>query len=207
MDSKLPLVAILRGIRPEELELHVPALIDAGFEAVEIPLNSEHWEAGIQLAAQRYAGQTRIGAGTVLRPEQVRRLSELGCQLIVTPNVNAEVIRLGLAAGMQLLPGCATATEAFDAIAAGARRIKLFPAGALGPAYLAALRTVLPESVEMYAVGGVKPETLADYLRAGCRGAGLGGELYRAGQAPERTRAQAQAFARAYREAVPRQGD
>jgi len=195
-----PLVAILRGIRPDEIDAHIPLLIDAGFRAIEIPLNSPDWQESIPQAVTRYGTQATIGAGTVLSVENVERLAAAGCRLIVSPDTNPEVIQCALKHQMQVLPGCATPTEAFKAIAAGARQIKLFPAGLFGPGYARALRSVIAPDIALYAVGGITPHTLADYLAAGCNGAGLGGELYRAGQSPEQTRKNAQAFIAAHRQ-------
>ncbi|WP_347253897.1 2-dehydro-3-deoxy-6-phosphogalactonate aldolase [Leminorella grimontii] len=199
---KTPLVAILRGITPSEVEAHVSLLIEEGFDAIEIPLNSPEWETSIRLAVERFGSRALIGAGTVLNVASVDRLSELGCRLIVTPNTNPDVIRRAVDYGMVVLPGCATATEAFSAIEAGAKSIKLFPSSVFGPDYVRALKSVLPKDVQVFAVGGVTPGSLSDYLSAGCVGAGLGGDLYKAGQQPEKTRLQAKAFIDAYRQAT-----
>ncbi len=199
---KTPLVAILRGITPSEVEAHVSLLIEEGFDAIEIPLNSPEWETSIRLAVERFGSRALIGAGTVLDVASVDRLAELGCRLIVTPNTNPDVIRRAVSYGMVALPGCATATEAFSAIEAGATSIKLFPSSVFGPDYVRALKSVLPKQVQVFAVGGVTPGSLSDYLNAGCVGAGLGGDLYKAGQRPEKTRLQAKAFIDAYRQAT-----
>jgi 2-dehydro-3-deoxyphosphogalactonate aldolase len=193
-----PLVAILRGIRPEEIDSHLPLLIEAGFTAIEIPLNSPDWEISIGHAVSAYGDRVTIGAGTVLSVENVDRLAALGCRLIISPNSNPAVIRRALHHDMQAMPGCATPGEAFIAIEAGARQLKLFPASFFGPDYVRALKTVLPTSVALFAVGGVTPETLPRYLAAGCAGAGIGGELYRAGQPAEQTQRQALAFIAAH---------
>ena len=115
--TKLPLIAILRGIKPDEALAHVGAVIDAGFDAVEIPLNSPQWEQSIPAIVDAYGDKALIGAGTVLKPEQVDALARMGCQLIVTPNIHSEVIRRAVGYGMTVCPGCATATEAFTALA------------------------------------------------------------------------------------------
>ncbi|WP_236348060.1 2-dehydro-3-deoxy-6-phosphogalactonate aldolase [Enterobacter cancerogenus] len=200
--TNLPLIAILRGITPGEALAHVGAVIDAGFDAVEIPLNSPEWEKSIPAVVDAFGDKTLIGAGTVLQPEQVDRLAKMGCKLIVTPNINPEVIRRAVGYGMTVCPGCATATEAFTALDAGAQALKIFPSSAFGPEYIKALKAVLPASVPVLAVGGVTPENLAQWIKAGCAGAGLGSDLYRAGQSVERTAQQAAAFVKAYREAV-----
>ncbi|EIH0048925.1 2-dehydro-3-deoxy-6-phosphogalactonate aldolase [Escherichia coli] len=177
-------------------------LIDAGFDAVEIPLNSPQWEQSIPAIVDAYGDKALIGAGTVLKPEQVDALARMGCQLIVTPNIHSEVIRRAVGYGMTVCPGCATATEAFTALEAGAQALKIFPSSAFGPQYIKALKAVLPSDIAVFAVGGVTPENLAQWIDAGCAGAGLGSDLYRAGQSVERTAQQAAAFVKAYREAV-----
>ena len=200
--TELPLIAILRGVTPDEVVAHVGAVIDAGFDAVEIPLNSPQWELSIPLILEAYGDRALIGAGTVLKTEQVDRLAEMGSKLIVTPNIQPALIRHAVNLGMIVCPGCATASEAFNALEAGAQTLKIFPSSAFGPGYIKALKAVLPDDVPVLAVGGVTPENLAQWLEAGCAGAGLGSDLYRAGQPVERTAQQAAAFVQAYREAV-----
>jgi len=200
--TELPLIAILRGVTPDEAVAHVGAVIDAGFDAVEIPLNSPQWELSIPLILEAYGDRALIGAGTVLKTEQVDRLAEMGSKLIVTPNIQPALIRHAVNLGMLVCPGCATASEAFSALDASAQALKIFPSSAFGPGYIKALKAVLPDDVPVLAVGGVTPENLAQWLEAGCAGAGLGSDLYRAGQPVERTAQQAAAFVQAYREAV-----
>ncbi|EOL8959068.1 2-dehydro-3-deoxy-6-phosphogalactonate aldolase [Cronobacter dublinensis] len=200
--TDLPLIAILRGITPPEAEAHVAAVLDAGFDAVEIPLNSPQWQESLPTLVKAFGERALIGAGTVLKPEQVDELSQMGCKLIVTPNIQPDVIKRAVGYGMTVCPGCATATEAFTAIEAGAQALKIFPSAAFGPDYIKALKAVLPPDIPVFAVGGVTPENLAVWLKAGCVGAGLGSDLYRAGQPVERTATQAKAFVKAYREAV-----
>jgi len=200
--TKIPLIAILRGVTPEEALAHVGAVINAGFDAVEIPLNSPRWQQSIPAIVEAFGEQALIGAGTVLQPEQVDELAKMGCRLIVTPNIQADVIRRAVGYGMTVCPGCATATEAFTALDAGAQALKVFPSSAFGPDYIKALKAVLPPEIPVFAVGGVTPENLSQWIDAGCAGAGLGSDLYRAGQSIERTAQQATAFVKAYREAV-----
>ncbi len=197
-DAKL-LVAILRGIYPHEASDHVGALIEEGFRYIEIPLNSPQWQKSIAEMVIRYGDSACIGVGTVLKVEQVDFLAQIGAKLVVTPNTQPAVIRRAVDAGMRVCAGCATATEAFTALEAGAQWLKIFPSAAFGPAYISALKAVLPPQVPVLAVGGVTPENLAEYLRAGCAGAGLGGDLYRAGQDVETTRVQARRFMAAWR--------
>ncbi|QSD36749.1 2-dehydro-3-deoxy-6-phosphogalactonate aldolase [Pectobacterium brasiliense] len=201
-NTNLPLIAILRGITPDEVLEHVAALLDAGFDAVEIPLNSPNPYESIQLAVEHFGDRALIGAGTVLKADYVDKLQEIGSKLVVTPNISPEVIRRAVGYGMMVCPGCATATEAFTALDAGAQSLKIFPSSAFGPDYIKALKAVLPKDVPVFAVGGVTPENLKDYLRAGCIGAGLGSDLYRAGQSVDVTAQKAHAFVNAYKDAV-----
>ncbi len=198
--TRLPLIAILRGIRPDEAVAHVEALIDAGFDAIEIPLNSPDWEISIRDVATRFGSRALIGGGTVLRPEQADALADAGGKLAVTPNTRAPLIAHAVRRGLRVAAGFATASEAFDAIDAGAQALKLFPASTYGPSHVSALRAVLPP-IPLFAVGGITPANLADYLRAGCIGAGLGSDLYKPGQPVSRTAQMAQAFVTAYQEA------
>lgn len=199
--TALPLVAILRGIRPEEAVAHASALVEAGFDAIEVPLNSPQWQASVAAIARTCGGAARVGAGTVLTPAEVDAVAEAGGTLVVTPNVRPAVIAQAVRRGLWVAAGFATASEAFDALEAGAQSLKLFPAATYGPGHVKALRAVLPP-VPLLAVGGVTPASLAEWLRAGCTGAGLGSDLYRPGQAVERTAAQARAFITAYRGAT-----
>jgi 2-dehydro-3-deoxyphosphogalactonate aldolase len=192
--DKLKLVAILRGIRPAEAAEHIDTLIGAGFRYIEIPLNSPDWQQSIPQMVAQFGEQAMIGAGTVLKVEQVDFLADAGAKLIVTPNTQPAVIRQAVARGMLVCAGCATATEAFSALDAGAQWLKIFPSSAFGPDYIRALKAVLPPEVPVLAVGGVTPENLTTWVQAGCAGAGLGSDLYRAGQAVERTRQQAGRF-------------
>lgn len=197
---RLPLVAILRGVGADEARAHVGALVDEGYDAIEIPLNSPDWARGIAAAVQAYGDRAWIGGGTVLRPAEVDTLQELGARFIVTPNTNPLLIRHAVAAGLQVVAGFATASEAFAALDAGAQMLKLFPAATYGPGHVRALRAVLPP-VPLFVVGGVSPDALAAYLAAGSDGAGIGGELYRPGQDVETTRANARRFRLALRTA------
>lgn len=200
--TNLPLIAILRGIRPHEAYEHVSALIDAGFDAIEVPLNSPNWEETLPNLVNHFGERVLIGGGTVLTPSHTEQLAEFGCKLIVTPNTDPDVIQTAVALGMIVYPGCATATEAFSALKAGAQGLKIFPSSAFGPDYIRALKAVLPIDIPLFAVGGVTPENLHTWLAAGCSGAGLGSDLYRAGQPLSRTEEKAHAFVQAYREAI-----
>ncbi|ENZ7342563.1 2-dehydro-3-deoxy-6-phosphogalactonate aldolase [Klebsiella aerogenes] len=192
--DKVKLVAILRGIQPGEAAEHIAALIDAGFRYIEIPLNSPDWQQSIPAMVRQFGERSVIGAGTVLKVEQVDFLAEAGAKLIVTPNTAPAVIRRAVEKGMLVCAGCATASEAFSALDAGAQWLKIFPSSAFGPDYIRALKAVLPPEVPVLAVGGVTPENLHSWRQAGCAGAGLGSDLYRTGQSLARTRQQAQRF-------------
>lgn len=198
----LPLIAILRGITPAEVEQHVEVLIEAGFNAIEIPLNSPDWQTSIKAVSAKYGVRALIGGGTVLTPQNVDQLAELGGKLVVTPNTAAPVIRRAVELGMVVCAGCATASEAFTALEAGAQGLKIFPSSAFGPDYIKALKAVLPPEIPVFAVGGVTPENLHLFMAAGCVGAGLGSDLYRAGQPVSRTQQQARAFIDAYQGAL-----
>ena len=201
-NTELPLIAILRGITPQEVADHVQTLLQAGFDAIEIPMNSPDWQQSIGDTVKKFGDRALIGAGTVLQPAQVEELAALGGQLVVTPNTQPAVIRRAVAQGMTVCAGCATASEAFNALEAGAQALKIFPSVSFGPDYIKALKAVLPPQIPVFAVGGITPENLHLYLAAGCVGAGLGGDLYRAGQSVERTAQQAAAFVLAYKEAT-----
>lgn len=198
----LPLIAILRGITPQEVEQHVEVLIDAGFNAIEIPLNSPDWKVSVARIIAKYGERALIGGGTVLTPAHVDELATLGGKLVVTPNTSAPVIRRAVELGMTVCAGCATASEAFSALEAGAQGLKIFPSSAFGPDYIKALKAVLPADIPVFAVGGITPENLHLFMAAGCVGAGLGSDLYRAGQPVSRTQQQANAFVAAYKDAL-----
>jgi 2-dehydro-3-deoxyphosphogalactonate aldolase len=200
--TNLPLIAILRGITPDDVRSHVVVLLDAGFDAIEIPMNSPNWQQSIAEMVTEFGHRALIGAGTVLKPDQVDELAAMGGKLVVTPNTQPDVIRRAVNHGMTVCAGCATASEAFNALDAGAQTLKIFPSSSFGPDYIKALKAVLPPEVPVFAVGGVTPENLNIWLKAGCAGAGLGSDLYRAGQSVEVTAAKAKAFVKAYQEAV-----
>lgn len=195
IDTEHRLIAILRGITPPETEAVVRVLLQAGFRAIEIPLNSPEPIQSIEIAvrtAERFAaGECRIGAGTVLAAAEVGRVESAGGNLIVSPNVNPKVISAARAAGCYSLPGVFTPTEAHLALESGADGLKFFPAAQLGSAGIQAIRAVLPDTTRLYAVGGIGREDFAEYCRAGVTGFGLGSSLYRPGDAHEPIRARA----------------
>lgn len=197
------LVAILRGIRPEETEAIVAALIEEGLEAIEIPLNSPDPFASIEAAARLAPDQVLIGAGTVLTVEQVDLLNYAGGRLMVSPNVDPQVIGRASAHGMVTMPGVLTPTEAFAALKAGASGLKFFPANLLGPSLIQAISVVLPPGTVIGAVGGVGENEFAAYAAAGIRTFGLGSSLYRPGATVGEVRAKARAVVAAYDAAFP----
>ena len=186
-----PVVAILRGVRPEEVVDHAKALYDAGIRAVEVPLNSPDPLASIAQLVAASGSAMACGAGTVLTVAEVEAVQGAGATFVVSPNTDPAVIARAVALWMDAAPGFATATEAFAALTAGARHLKLFPASTYSPSHLRQLRAVLPPLIPVLAVGGVTPETFADWRAAGAGGFGLGSELYKPGQSPAETRAKA----------------
>ena len=189
--AECPIVAIVRGVTPDQVLGHAEVLYAAGVRAVEVPLNSPDPLGSIRRLAEAWGERMIVGGGTVLSPDRVDAVAEAGGRLIVAPNTGPDVIRRAVDLGLDPAPGFATATEAFAAIQAGARHLKLFPATTYGPAHLKQLEAVLPPDVVVWAVGGVGPDTLSDWWAAGARAFGLGGEIYRAGQSVADTAAKA----------------
>ena len=198
----LPIVAILRGIRPDEVLGVAGALYDAGIRAIEVPLNSPDPLESIARLAARFGDRCLCGAGTVLIPEQAEAVALAGGKLIVSPDCNEPVIRRAAELGMVCAPGFATPTEAFAAIRAGAKVLKLFPAAAYGTAYLTALKEVLPPDISVLAVGGVGTNEMKEWLAAGAKGFGIGGALYKPGRPPAEIAERAAALISAYRAAA-----
>ncbi|MDB5689297.1 MAG: 2-dehydro-3-deoxy-6-phosphogalactonate aldolase [Sphingomonas bacterium] len=189
-----PLVAIVRGIRPDEAEAVGDALFDAGIRIIEVPLNSPDPLDSIARLAARFGDRATIGAGTVLDPSEIARIADAGGRIIVSPNSDTAVIAATVAAGLVAAPGYFTPSEAFAALKAGAHALKLFPAEGATPAVLKAHRAVLPRNVPVLIVGGITPDTMRDYIDAGADGFGLGSGLY----SPGRPAADVAQRARAY---------
>jgi len=167
---------------------HAAVLLEAGVFGVEVPLNSPDPIESIRRLAAEFGGRMVVGAGTVLAPDRVDAVAGVGGRIIISPNIQPSVIRRSVELGLEPAPGFATASEAFTAIDAGARHLKLFPAVTYGPAHVKQLRAVLPPEAVVWAVGGVGPDSMAEWWAAGARAFGLGGELYRAGQSVAETR-------------------
>ena len=195
----LPLVAILRGLKPDEAVDVGEALVAAGFTCLEVPMNSPEPLLSVRRLRDALDGQAVVGAGTVLTVEAVKAVANAGSQLVISPNASPDVIRASKAAGLLSMPGFFSPSEAFAALAAGADVLKLFPAEVAGPGGLKAVRAVLPAGTRVYAVGGVSPETLPVWVEAGASGFGIGGSLYKAGQSAAETDRKAKTFIEAWR--------
>lgn len=185
--DQTPLIAIIRGVTPDEVAEIGDALICGGIRVIEVPLNSPDPFKSIERLAQRCSAEAIVGAGTVLDADDVQRVADAGGQIIVTPNTDATVIRRAVDLGLPPFPGFYTPSEAHVAIKAGATRLKLFPAATGGPQHLRAIKAVLPPNVKVYAVGGARPAEFAQWREAGAVGLGLGSELYRPGQSAKET--------------------
>ena len=192
--ARCPLVAILRGVRPDEVEPIGDALVAAGFTLIEVPMNSPDPLDSIGRLARRLEGQALVGAGTVLTPDQVRAVQQVGGRLIISPNSDLSVIAQSAQAGLVSMPGYLTPTEAFAAVQAGASALKLFPAEAATPAVLKAQRAVLPKDLPILVVGGINPDNMAPWVAAGANGFGLGSALYKPGATAAQVSEAAQAF-------------
>ncbi|MGR3394976.1 2-dehydro-3-deoxy-6-phosphogalactonate aldolase [Pseudooceanicola nanhaiensis] len=197
------IIAILRGITPEEVEPVAEALLDEGIDRIEVPLNSPDPLTSIARLARATEGRATVGAGTVLSPEDVDRVRDAGGTLIVSPDCNPAVIDRTRERGLLSFPGVATATECFTALRHGADGLKFFPGFLIGPEGLAAIRAVLPPDAKTYAVGGVDPENFAAWIAAGATGFGIGSSLYKPGLSAEEVRRRAEGIVRAYDAARP----
>ena len=201
----VPVVAILRGVTPDEIEAHAEALHAGGVRIVEIPLNSPEPFESLRRLTERWGDRLVCGSGTVLSPDMVDHVAEARGRIVVAPNTNPAVIKRSRDLGLDPMPGVQTATEAFSAYDAGARYLKLFPASSVGPGHLTALMAVRPRDATVLAVGGAGPSTMAAWWAAGARGFGLGSEIYKPGQTPEETAEKARAAVAAVRPLVEAQ--
>ena len=198
--EQCPLVAIIRGITPDEAEAVAEAIVEAGIAIVEVPLNSPEPFDSIERIAHRLGDRALVGAGTVLDPEDVRRVRDAGGGLIVSPNTFAPVIAATFEANMVSLPGFFTPSEAFEAIRAGATGLKLFPAEAASPKVVSAQLAVVPRDVPLLVVGGIAPDNMQPWLAAGAAGFGLGSGLYKPGRSASETGERARAYVEGVRQ-------
>lgn len=192
--GRCPLVAILRGVKPDEVVAIGEALVEAGIEIIEVPLNSPDPLVSIEALAKRFGDAVLVGAGTVLTVEQVGAVARAGGRIIVSPSTDFDVIAATAAEGLVSAPGYFTPSEAFLALKAGATALKLFPAETATPALVRAQRAVLPKEVPLLIVGGVKPDAVGQWFEAGADGFGLGSALYKPGQSAEQVGQQARDF-------------
>jgi 2-dehydro-3-deoxyphosphogalactonate aldolase len=195
--GQCPLVAIIRGVTPGEAAAIGQALFEGGIRIIEVPLNSPDPFASIRAIAGALGEDALVGAGTVLSPADVERVKAAGGRIVVSPNMNQDVIKATVAAGLISCPGIFTPSEAFAALDAGTHALKLFPAEAASPKVVKALRAVLPPDVPLLVVGGIVPDSMQPWLDSGADGFGLGGGLYKPGQSAEETLAKARAFVEA----------
>lgn len=194
-----PLVAILRGLEPRDAEAVGEILVRAGFRLIEVPLNSPEPFDSIARLVKRFGDRAMIGAGTVLTPDEVQELADIGGTLAVSPHADPKLIKAARKAGLVSLPGILSPTEAFAAIGAGANALKLFPMEMIGVAGVKAMRAVLPRDLRLIAVGGVGPTNMREFHAAGCSGFGLGSSLFRPGVPMATLRALAEAAVGAVR--------
>lgn len=192
--DETPVVAVLRGIEPNQVLDVGTALVEAGFKAIEVPLNSPDALRSIDLLVKQYGDSLLVGAGTVLSALEVGAVADVGGNLVVSPDTNPDVIGKTVELGLLSMPGVATATEAFSALGAGADVLKLFPAATYGSAHVAALKAVLPAGTRLYAVGGVSAGNIAGWFDAGVSGIGAGSGLYQPGMTVGETRRAAQSI-------------
>ena len=192
--DECPLVAIIRGVTPDEAVAIGDAVQESGIRIIEVPLNSPEPLKSIELLARRFGESMLVGAGTVLSAHQVRQVEDAGGRIIVSPDTNVDVIAAASGAGLVSSPGYFTPSEAFTAIRAGAHALKLFPAEGASPPVLKAQLAVIPRDIPVLVVGGVKPDNMRPWLEAGATGFGLGGGLYQPGQSVANTLAKAKAY-------------
>jgi 2-dehydro-3-deoxyphosphogalactonate aldolase len=199
MDS-LPLVAILRGLKPEEALAVGHAIVNAGFHILEVPLNSPEPLRSIQILAEAFPNAL-VGAGTVTRAQQVRDIKAVGGQLIISPHLDDQVVCEAVNLGLVALPGVATPSEAFRALALGAHGLKLFPAEMISPAVVKSMRAVLPGHIKLIPVGGIGTHNMADYRKSGASGFGIGSALFAPGKSAQAVGESAAAFVQAWHDA------
>lgn len=197
---RMPLVAILRGLTPDDAESVGAALVQSGFGVLEVPLNRPAALQCIEILVRSLPADVLVGGGTLLTQTDVDAVHAAGGRLMVAPNCDARVIGRAVALGMLAAPGVATPTEAFAALQAGAHALKLFPCDMVGHGGLKALQSVLPEGTELWPVGGITPESMAPWAAAGATGFGIGSQLYVPGRSPQDVAARAARYVRAWRQ-------
>ncbi|MBQ4891642.1 2-dehydro-3-deoxy-6-phosphogalactonate aldolase [Shewanella sp. UCD-FRSSP16_17] len=200
--KELPLVAILRGVTPEEVIAIADVLVAAGYRVIEVPLNSPNPYESIKRLSEKYGESVVIGAGTVVSKEQVDLVKEAGGRIIISPHADIDIIQYSKKLSLYSVPGFLNPTEAYAAINAGADSLKLFPADTVGPKGLKAMSVVLPKEMPILPVGGVSPSTMKAFLDAGASGFGLGSGLYKAGMSAEQTKQNALSYVEGYQAAV-----
>ena len=200
LNQHFPLIAIIRGVLPDDVIRIADILVQEGFTMLEVPLNSPDALDSISRLVKHFGDKYLIGAGTVTTPEQAKAVIETGANLVVTPNMNAQVIKMAVEAGCATFPGVVTPTEAFDALAAGATGLKLFPVTALGLDGFKALKSVAPKETLFFPVGGINPteESMKPYVDAGAHGFGLGSALYKPSMTDDEVRNAAQQFVKSF---------
>lgn len=196
------IIAILRGIKPEEVLDIVHVIVDSGITRVEVPLNSPRAFESIELIRDEFKGSIQFGAGTVTDVEQVEILSRIGVDFIVSPNFEYSVVKATKEAGILSYPGVITPTECFSALNSGADGLKFFPASLLGEANLIAIKAVLPSNIPIYMVGGVGPENFSSWFKAGASGFGIGSGIYKAGESASAVAKKAESIILSYDESL-----
>jgi len=195
---ELPLIAILRGIKPTEVLDHTKALFEVGFRFIEIPTNSPEWDKSVAILQKHFENTAFIGAGTVITEAHLDTLISLNAKLMVSPNVNLNILAKSIANNMISCVGALSPTEVIAASQGGATVVKVFPAGNMGLNYCKAVMAIAPKNQQYYCVGGINPANLSDYLKLGFHGAGLGGDLYKPNQSVAETTDKATQFYNAY---------
>ena len=196
------IIAILRGIKPEEVLDIVHVIVDSGITKVEVPLNSPRAFESIELIRDEFKGSIQFGAGTVTDVEQVEILSRIGVDFIVSPNFEYSVVKATKEAGILSYPGVITPTECFSALNSGADGLKFFPASLLGEANLIAIKAVLPSNIPIYMVGGVGPENFSSWFKAGASGFGIGSGIYKSGESASTVAKKAESIILSYDESL-----
>ena len=200
--KKMPVVAILRGVKPDEVVEIGQAIKEAGISIIEVPLNSPQPFDSISRIVEALSDKCVIGCGTLVEIDDIHRLADTGATIAVTPNTDVTIIKKCIKFGITPMPGWATPSEAFAAYHAGARHLKLFPASTYGADHIRAVRAVLPKDTKILAVGGVGPAVAAEWLAAGVDGFGIGSEIYKEGDTAEQVAVKAQAIVNSIRQVI-----